>query len=204
MSELWDVAYKGNDVKLRELLVRAQKSDIEWKNSEWCDHTPLHIASFKGHISCVELLLDAGADANCRCSRERTPLHMSVYGDRTYNYTIVNALLAAGADPDLFDETGWTPLMVSILGSQSEVIKVILDVGADRELNNKKWGHPALILGDNMMSIIKDHERLEFVVRPEVVTWSGRSLPIELAELCGDFVVFTPKRRIAEARTILN
>lgn len=213
MAELWEAARVGNDVKLTELLSSNEIINIDWKNDsdDWSDlSTPLHISVGCGHLSCVELLLKAGANRNCTSITGYTPL--LVASMRNYP-AIVSALLAADADADadvqvdIADIYGRTPLIVAACRNHTEVVKLLLDGGANRELKDDN-GETALDLAMNHKNVnvvtkIMEQQCLELLV-PEVVACSGRALPIELAELCGDFVVFTTKRREITKRARTN
>lgn len=178
MSELWDAAYYGDHDKLNELINHSKKSDIDWKNTsaDWCDvQTPLHISAACGHLSCVELLLTAGADRNCKSSTGCTPLFVS--SSRNYP-SCVSALLATDVQVDLADNYGRTPLMVAATYGHTAVVKLLLDAGANRELTND--GKTALDLAImwkkcDVVDKIKEHELLERCARPEVVTGQVRS-----------------------------
>lgn len=68
-------------------------------------------------------------------------------------------LIAAGADPDHAARNGLTPLHGAVLGGKGEVVKALLDAGADIE---KKWGdktplQQAAVYGiDDMMRLLID------------------------------------------------
>jgi hypothetical protein len=84
------------------------------------------------------------------------------------------------------------------------VARLLLDAGANRE-HRDNYGRTALDLATlcnkaEVVAIINEHERLETVVRPEVVACAGIAMPPELAELCGDYVAMTPERRTIQAR----
>ena len=62
---------------------------------------------YAGCLRRVELLLDAGADPNCRTMDGETPLHRAV---RMLNYSVARELLGRGANPRLRDRGGVSPL----------------------------------------------------------------------------------------------
>lgn len=197
MTKLWNAAYFGSTDQLQNLLSKYHfdKSQIEWKNSSYSGNTPLHIASSFGHTSCVELLLKAGTNVNCINDARSTPLNKA----STYNNTsVVSALLAAGADIDMADNNDYTPLMNAAYFGHSATVKLLLDGGANTEIKTI-FGNKALDFAienkrNEVVTIIQEH-RFKLVVCLVVVAYSHRSLPIELAEICGDFVAITPKRR---------
>lgn len=68
--------------------------------------TPLHIASAKGHMGLVNLLLNqGGADVNAVDATGATPL---MHAARKLRGKVSHALIAAGADPSLKDAEGRT------------------------------------------------------------------------------------------------
>lgn len=95
--------------------------------------------------------------------------------------------------------------MAAAAKGNSQVVRLLLEAGANRGFrdNAGDTAHDWAIQmkKDEVVAVLREHERLELVVRPEVAACSGRALPCELAELCGDYVVVTPGRRALEART---
>ena len=67
--------------------------------------TGVHVAAEEGHLECVNLLIEAGADVTRLDEEDRTPLLLAVKG----NYgEVASALVRAGADPNTpyVDEDG--------------------------------------------------------------------------------------------------
>ncbi|XP_042864403.1 kinase D-interacting substrate of 220 kDa B-like [Penaeus japonicus] len=57
----------------------------------------------------------------------------------------VRLLLAAGAYVNLRDENGWTALIWAACKNHSDVVKVLLEAGADPNIENWNYGHAALV-----------------------------------------------------------
>ena len=73
-----------------KLLLKTGKADVEWKDKD--DRTPLSWAIEGGHEAVVELLLKAGAKANCVYSIYVSKLTLSLV------YTFVKLI----ANPSVF------------------------------------------------------------------------------------------------------
>lgn len=82
---------------------------------------PIHWASVSGYPEIVELLIDAGIDADTRSAFGMTPLHFAARKDRT---EVALRLLYYGANAELRDDFGNTPLMV--FGCGANVRKLIV------------------------------------------------------------------------------
>lgn len=209
-SELWDAASHGNTDQVRELLARSENINIDFKNRDWNDWTPLHVASSVGYLSCVQLLLEKGADINCTSTLGSTPLLLASSNNRP---AVVSALIAAGAQIDRADNHSWTPLIVAVECDRFAVVKILLEAGANRDLKifgiyGNTDGKTALDVAiiKNMRGvadIIKEYELMELLVLPEVVACSGCALPAEISDLCGDFIFMTPFRRELEKRRVI-
>jgi hypothetical protein len=99
--ELFEVASAGNTVALREQL--AQGLSVAVTDSRGA--TPLHYASWYGHLSTVEVLLGAGAPVDALSGDGFTSLHLAAAFGHAH---VVSALLAAGATPEVRDRDGHT------------------------------------------------------------------------------------------------
>jgi ankyrin repeat protein len=129
--------------------------------------TPLHVATYSHAPEPVlKQLLDAGADINARTRQGHTPLTEAMPDPKTFslllaagaditslvaakgkpalltateagNEAAVVALLAAGADPnDLY--RGTTALHLAVWKAHAELVKRLLEAGADHQVPNKK------------------------------------------------------------------
>jgi ankyrin repeat protein len=143
-------AAQQGDVDIAKILVRAgaKPNDPQPKTLL----TPLIIASAMGHVQTVDYLLDNGADPNHIDARGYVALHL-VVRDSDYGIdlkgkdnivAIVKSLLAHKADPNIrlkqqrpavttneISLQGSTPLVLAAEVNNLEVVKALLDAGAD-------------------------------------------------------------------------
>ena len=90
-------------------------------NSNVKGWAPLHLATRRGHIQCVEVLLENGADANVSNGLRQRPIHeAAIMG----NVEMIKTLCRLGADPLVVDGYGRTALHVA---SGSAVATLLLD-----------------------------------------------------------------------------
>ena len=94
--------------------------------------TGVHVAAEEGHLECVKLLIDAGADVTVLDDEERSPLLLAIKG----NYgEVASALIKAGADPNTpyVDEEGESHnlLMDSIIVENADFALLLIEHGAD-------------------------------------------------------------------------
>jgi ankyrin repeat protein len=84
----------------------------------------LHYAAFKGNLTMVRLLLEAGAPVNVADDRGLTPLMMAA-NSRSKNPDVVRSLLERGADAQAKDDSGRTAADWARLGGRSEIVKML-------------------------------------------------------------------------------
>ncbi|KAG0588087.1 hypothetical protein KC19_2G215000 [Ceratodon purpureus] len=101
---------------------------------------PLHIACLYGHLSCVQILLAAGANIEVRDEDGGLPLHDACAGG--YREIVSMLLRAANSQEqvkrvlDSFDIDGDTPLHHAARGNHSDVVQLLLDSGANPKIQN--------------------------------------------------------------------
>ena len=123
--------------------------------------TELHAAAHENDAALVDRLLDEGADVDAQDSGGFTPLHFAA------EYSSVEAarrLLDRGAKVDVTNMHGNTPLFSAVFNSkgQGELIKLLLEHGADPEKENKHGQSPR-----GLANLIGDHDVAQFFGDPE-------------------------------------
>ncbi|XP_066911304.1 transient receptor potential cation channel subfamily A member 1 homolog isoform X2 [Clytia hemisphaerica] len=100
------------------------------------ENTPLHIASTKGHIKAVEVLLSMGSLIDAKNDQNLTPLHLaSKYG----RSRIVRLLLEESGTHNIVndeDDASNTPLHLAALEGHENVLSILLEKGAAVDARN--------------------------------------------------------------------
>ena len=130
--------YMGNAGMLKLLL--SYKADPEPK-SKLASSSPLARAAMNGHVSCVQMLLEANINVNSKNSLGRTPLmHATLGGYKT----IVSLLLKKGAFVNMQDNNKFSALMIAASKGYEEIVKILITKGANLDLQDHQ-GYTALI-----------------------------------------------------------
>ena len=122
-------------VRIAELLL-THGAEVDARNK---DHwTPLHIACQNGKLEIVHLLLDNGAEVNAETVDGLKPLHFLSYGEyrsQEDGVRVARLLLERGADVNTRRNDHRTPLHVASYYGNIEIVRLLLDHGADPEAN---------------------------------------------------------------------
>ncbi|XP_063848731.1 serine/threonine-protein phosphatase 6 regulatory ankyrin repeat subunit B-like isoform X2 [Scylla paramamosain] len=99
-------------------------------------YTPVHAASYTGHMEVLEQLADAGWSLTARDSAGNTPMHCAAAGG---SVTCMQWLVQRGGDPSMQNNAGHTPLDKDLIAAVREGdearVRLALDRGARPEVN---------------------------------------------------------------------
>jgi ankyrin repeat protein len=118
---------------VRDLIVLG--ANLEWKDEENGDLTPLHVAAEFGSVEIARMLIDAGAKLNVQDTwGSKTPLHLAVHQGRA---KIAQMLIDAGADKDVQDKWDHTALQWAVSNGEIEIAQMLIDVGANVNMQDE-------------------------------------------------------------------
>lgn len=93
-----------------------------------------------GSISAVRFLLDHGADVKLKDSQNQTLLSYAARADEKSEE--IMKLIIQEIDVNLVDSDGWTPNFYAIEVGNTDVVKILLEHGADVELKDMQGRKP--------------------------------------------------------------
>jgi hypothetical protein len=110
--------------------------------------TALTLSAMEGHLECLKLLLEQGADIGATSAGGMTALHAAA---NRYQEACIKELLDAGADSNAETDLGLTPIYFSICRGVLACVKLLVNAGADVSFKTKQGGsliHVAVINGN--------------------------------------------------------
>jgi ankyrin repeat protein len=130
------VAIRDKSIKVADLLITNPATDVNLTNKS--GENPLMMASIEGELPLVEtLVLKKKADVN---KPGWAPLH---YACTTGKLSVAQFLVANGAMVNALSPSETTPLMMAVSSGNDQLIKFLLDNGADLRMRNHE-GYSAI------------------------------------------------------------
>jgi ankyrin repeat protein len=99
---------------------------------DWWSRTAWLIALLSGDIEKAKLLREHGADTQARGRCGSPPLFYAIHG---HHANVLQWLLQEGADFRQSDDFGTTPLMAAVENDDLACVEILLDAGAEVEVN---------------------------------------------------------------------
>jgi len=130
-------AWNGNIEMMALFVARGANPRRANRNGE----QPVQLAAWNGHEAAVAWLLEHGAALN-REGNNWGALHYAVFNGHD---KLARDLVARGAEVNARSPNGSTPLMLAAREGREDLIKVLLESGADPKSKND-WGDNALVL----------------------------------------------------------
>uniref|UniRef100_A0A668ATC1 Fibronectin type III and ankyrin repeat domains 1 n=1 Tax=Myripristis murdjan TaxID=586833 RepID=A0A668ATC1_9TELE len=113
-----------------------RKSGALWMSRDNAGCTALHWAVDGSHLPVIQHMIEDNCQVEVKDSVSGwTPL-MRVSAV-TGNANVASILLGAGADINVRDRDGKTPLMIAVLNNHEDLVKLLLENGADRHVKNE-------------------------------------------------------------------
>ncbi|XP_035680792.1 poly [ADP-ribose] polymerase tankyrase-2-like [Branchiostoma floridae] len=130
--DLLYAAMNGSLRGVKAALKAGADIDFDIKNSEtFSPGTALYIASYKGHVDIVKLLLRKGASVSKRTRSSFGPLHGAATEGKT---EVVDLLVQHGATLDIRDGFQNTPLMRACNYNHVDTVRRLIELGARPDL----------------------------------------------------------------------
>ncbi|KAL1510667.1 hypothetical protein AB1Y20_006964 [Prymnesium parvum] len=126
----------GNAEELCALLESDQVGQEHLSSRDYNGRSLTLIATREGHVDCVKVLLECGADATVANNDGWTALHFAARGspkkeEHSADWAeIIRALLLAGASLDARTSKGFLPLHYACASGHTDAVRLFLDHGA--------------------------------------------------------------------------
>lgn len=117
---------------LEKLAVMIEEGTVDDNDPHVDGVTAAHVAAQGGHLECVNILIEAGADVTIQDDEDRTPLLLAVKGNFG---DVAIALVKGGADPNTpyvdDEEASHNLLFDSLVVENDEFATLLIESGAD-------------------------------------------------------------------------
>lgn len=127
------MALRDQSDKVARFLLDQPGVQVEYRNAK--GESPLMMAALKGNRDLVERLIQRKAEVN---KPGWAPLHYAVTHAEEASLPITRLLLEHHAFIDAQSPNGTTPLMMAALYGRPEVVRLLLDEGADPLMKNEQ------------------------------------------------------------------
>lgn len=150
-AALLEAAKKGNLARVQKL---ASTENINCRDTQGRNSTPLHLAAGYNNVEVAEFLLENGADVNAQDKGGLIPLHnASSYG----HVDIAALLIKYHTCVNAVDRWGFTPLHEAAQKGRTQLCSLLLAHGADPTMKNQEGQTPLdLTTADDVRALLQD------------------------------------------------
>ena len=127
------VALREDSPKVVAFLLTQRSVKVEQRNPQ--GESPLMIAAIKGRLASAKRLIQRGAEVN---KTGWTPLHYAASRAEPDSVEMVGLLLEHHAYIDAESPNRSTPLMLAAMYGHADVVRLLLEEGADPSLRNEQ------------------------------------------------------------------
>ena len=150
-AALLDAAKKGHLARVHKLVT---SQNINCRDSQGRNSTPLHLAAGYNNLDVAEYLLEHGADVNAQDKGGLIPLHNA----SSYGHLDVAALLIRyNTEVNATDRWGFTPLHEAAQKGRTQLCALLLAHGADPHMKNQEGQTPLdLSTAEDVKCLLQD------------------------------------------------
>ncbi|GFR86628.1 poly [ADP-ribose] polymerase [Elysia marginata] len=150
-AALLEAAKKGNLARVQKL---ASEENINCRDTQGRNSTPLHLAAGYNNVEVAEFLLENGADVNAQDKGGLIPLHnASSYG----HVDIAALLIKYNTYVNAQDRWGFTPIHEAAHKGRTQLCALLLAHGADPTVKNQEGQTPLdLTTADDVRALLQD------------------------------------------------
>ncbi|MBT9549292.1 MAG: ankyrin repeat domain-containing protein [Hydrogenophaga sp.] len=127
------VALREDSIKVVNFLLSQRTVKVESRNAQ--GESPLMIAAIRGQLASAKRLIERGAEVN---KTGWTPLHYAASRTEPDGVDMVRLMLQHHAYIDAESPNKSTPLMMAAHYGYSDVVRLLLEEGADPSLRNEQ------------------------------------------------------------------
>lgn len=176
-AALLDAAKKGNLARVMKLVTA---ENINCRDSQGRNSTPLHLAAGYNNLEVAELLLENGADVNAQDKGGLIPLHnASSYG----HLDIAALLIKYNTVVNATDRWGFTPLHEAAQKGRTQLCALLLAHGADSTVKNHEGQTPLDIAAAEDVRCLLTDAMPPHALPPAAVPPAAPSVPGPLSAL---------------------
>jgi ankyrin repeat protein len=131
-----NAAYRGNSVKLQELLSQGVSVD---RRTQFGSYTALILTGYTPYTNVVDLLLKNGANVNAQDTTGMSALHCAAYKGQV---DTARLLVQRGADLSLTNSYGFTPLLEAVVKGPPALVELLLVAGSSVSVRDCRGWQP--------------------------------------------------------------